>query len=93
MVFDLIDCRVQATDMSFTVNGDPNLAISGDYAGTSASYSYDYMQEGGFSFEADDGRSGSCEYSYSLTTTYDGSALSFEYDGNICGVDLSDYSS
>ena len=74
----------------FTLDGDPNLTVTGnfDWSETSADGSLTY--DGKFKWEASDGRAGAC--GVNLTATYDfnfgttGSSGSATLNGTVCGV-------
>ena len=82
-------CKASGGASQFTIGGDPNLTISGAYHFDGTTYDYTYNQQGGVSFTTSDGRSGSCQISYTTTVAYDGVKSTAEVKGSICGIDMS----
>lgn len=89
LTMDFNSCQSSGQGTQFTITGDPNLTISGDFNWTGTTYDYTYTEQGGIAFTTSDGRSGSCQINYSSTATYDGTKLSVNLQGSICGTDIS----
>ncbi|GBD32280.1 hypothetical protein HRbin33_01244 [bacterium HR33] len=73
----------------FTLSGDPNLKVTGQFNISETSFGGSITYEGGFAWRADDGRAGGCRmnmratYDFSLTeTTMNGTAT---ISGEVCG--------
>jgi hypothetical protein len=73
-------CEEAHGEVVFTMVGDPNITMTGSGDDTSGSLSIN----GGFTYTATDGRTGSCGVDVDATLT--GTTISF--DGSICGVDV-----
>jgi hypothetical protein len=80
-------CGVLSGGTTFTVDGDPYIAMSGDINVTIDGMSYDisgtYDLDGGFSYTADDGRSGSCAMDVSVNYG------TLSVSGSVCGQSVS----
>ena len=76
-------CVVTEGGVAFTVNGDPEIRITGDITigQTLEDIDIDMTIRGGFTYSSDDGRSGSCGVDVSISMT--GSTISAS--GNVCG--------
>jgi hypothetical protein len=79
-------CKVMSGGNTFTVDGDPNISISGDIDVTLSNQNYSlsgtYDLDGGFSYTSDDGRSGSCAMDVSVDYG------TFSVSGSICGQSI-----
>lgn len=74
------DCVVETTGSTFTVNGAPNLLISGDLTvGEDFALSGTYDMDGGFRYTSDDGRAGTCDVDVSLDFS------DYSLSGQVCG--------
>ena len=78
------NCVVDTDDLSFTINGDPNIRLTGDFEfgaqGTPVgTQTLEYV--GGFSWESSDGRSGSCPVDVQINF----SQTSVSTSGQVCG--------
>jgi hypothetical protein len=82
-------CQTSGQASQVTITGDPSLTITGDFHWTGTTYDYTYTEQGGIAFTTSDGRSGSCQISYSSTVTYDGTKSSVSLTGSVCGTDIS----
>lgn len=82
-------CEGASQTTQFTINGDPSLTISGNFHWTGTAYSYTYTEQGGIAFTTSDGRSGSCQISYTSTVSYDGTTSTVNVTGSVCGTDIS----
>jgi hypothetical protein len=80
-------CVVTSDGVAFTVNGDPNIRITGDVTvnQTAQTVDIDMSMKGGFSYSADDGRSGSCAVDVSISVT----GTSASVTGTVCGQSVS----
>jgi hypothetical protein len=84
VTFSLVEsidaCVVQTTGSTFTVNGAPNLLISGDLTvGEDFALEGTYDMDGGFRYTSDDGRSGTCDVDVSLDFS------DYSLSGQVCG--------
>jgi hypothetical protein len=74
----------------FTVDGDPNIRITGDFDWTETSASGSLNYGGGFAWDASDGRSGTCGVdltaNYNFTWSSTSSSGSATMSGSVCGV-------
>ncbi len=78
------NCQTMATSgPTFTVNGNPNLEMQGDYAFSGSSLTGSFSMGGGFRYESSDGRSGECGIEVDVDySTQQGS-------GSVCGISYS----
>lgn len=80
LVESVDDCVVQTTGSTFTVNGAPNLLISGDLTvGEDFAITGTYDMDGGFRYSSDDGRAGTCDVDVSLDFS------DYNLSGRVCG--------
>jgi hypothetical protein len=80
---EVSNCGIVYNTITFTVDGDPNIKISGDITiGGDMEVSGTYDMKGGFLYSADDGRAGSCAVDASIDFT------TFDIGGSICGHSL-----
>ncbi len=80
---EISNCGIVYNTITFTVDGDPNIKISGDISiGGDMEISGTYDMKGGFLYSADDGRAGSCAVDASVNFT------TFNVDGSLCGHGL-----
>lgn len=79
------NCQTTATGgPSFTVNGNPNIEMQGDYAFSGSSLTGSFSMSGGFRYESSDGRSGECGIEVDVDySTQQGS-------GSVCGISYSE---
>jgi len=89
MTMDFNSCQSSGQASQFTINGDPNLTIKGDFHWTGTTYDYTYTEQGGVAFTTSDGRSGSCQINYNSTVTFDGTKSTINLTGSVCGTDIS----
>jgi len=87
ITFDLTesinDCALVHDATAFTLNGNPNIKINGDLdIGENFSITGTYEMKGGFLYDADDGRSGTCGIDVSVNFT------SLSVGGSICGQNV-----
>ena len=75
-------CVVVYDGDSFTVNGDPNITYQGDIEFSQTAISGTFDMEGGFSYEASDGRRGGC--GIRLSVNFSNQSAS----GQICGLSV-----
>lgn len=88
------NCRVVTeSNNTFTISGDPNIQGAGQFNITDTGFNGSLTYEGGFRWEAADGRAGACainlESNYNFTTsgtTVNGSAT---ISGTVCGHSVS----
>ncbi|MDH3290663.1 MAG: hypothetical protein OEO20_00485 [Gemmatimonadota bacterium] len=77
------NCGIVYNTITFTVDGDPHIKISGDITiGGDMQVSGTYDMQGGFLYSADDGRAGSCAVDASVNFT------TFNIGGSLCGHSL-----
>ncbi len=85
------DCAYPVKSVTITVNGNPNIAITGHLAIVAGvpSGAQTYSQKGGFSWKSSDGRSGTC--TVDLTSSADFSKNLRTVTGTFCGqtIDIS----
>jgi hypothetical protein len=85
--FDLTEaingCVVESGGVEFTVNGDPNIKISGNLTVSGQSISGTFDMTGGFKYTADDGRSGGCGVDVSVNFS------TLQASGSVCGQSIS----
>lgn len=76
-------CMITEDGVVFTVNGDPNITISGDISFDQSLENLDVDMDmiGGFGYSADDGRSGTCAVDVSISLTGTNASVT----GNVCG--------
>jgi len=80
---EINDCKVTSGGNEFTVNGDPDISITGDLTiGENFSFTGTYAMTGGFGYTGD-GRSGSCAMDVSVDYG------DFSVSGSICGQNIS----
>jgi hypothetical protein len=78
------DCVVTVENVAFTVNGNPNITMTGDLTMSGESGSGTFAFDGGFSYTAADGRAGSCGIDVDIV--FSPTALS--YSGTICNTSV-----
>jgi hypothetical protein len=87
------NCKFPSGTETITLQGNPNLILTGNFNGisnrTSQSYHYEYDQNGGVRFGISDGRSGNCSIDYTVTADYNGTATTGSASGTICGITIS----
>lgn len=93
--YDITDCAVPTETTTFTVNGDPYIQFTGDFAFSEGQFSVTATEQGGFRFEADDGRMGSCAIDLTFSASYtqgstEPSSLDASVSGTVCGQAGSD---
>lgn len=86
-------CQVASGDKTFTINGDPNLKVKGNFTfssnGTTESFQGSLNYDGKFKWTSSDGRGGACgvdlaaNYDFTFSTTTTGTA---SVSGSVCGV-------
>jgi hypothetical protein len=76
---------LDASAVTVTVNGDPNIKITADItiANSGASFSGTFGMNGGFTYTGDDGRSGGCAVNVSVNLTNQSAS------GSVCGQSIS----
>lgn len=87
-------CTIATTgDKVFTLDGDPNLKVDGDFDWSETSAHGTLHYKGGFAWESSDGRSGTC--GVDLTSNYEftfsgtgASSASATLSGSVCGVEV-----
>lgn len=84
VIEEINNCRVNVEGTNFTVNGNPNITMSGNIQTSGESTSGTLGYDGGFTWESDDGRSGSC----TIDVDIDFSATSLSYQGQICNTTI-----
>lgn len=82
------DCDVTTETTTFTVTGE--IAFEGDFTFTESLVTMSGREQGGISFTADDGRSGSCAFDVSFEASISDTSGSYEVTGQVCGRDVSD---
>jgi hypothetical protein len=83
---EITNCGVYHNEMLFVVNGAPNITWAGDYMYSSQSLTGTFSLIGGFSYTAEDDRSGSCgmELNINFTTgVATGSLCDRTFDENV----------
>lgn len=86
---DFAGCVVPGETVTFTLNGDPDVAISADIAITSTSVSIDINADGAVAFVTDDGRSGSCTLDFGVSGSATSSGGIETHTGTVCGLPVS----
>lgn len=93
-------CAVPTETTTIVLEGSPYIQLDMDFSLTQTSLVLSGSQEGGISFTAEDGRSGSCAFSVDFSGDFDLEAQtgSSSVSGTVCGVSASnltvfDYSS
>jgi hypothetical protein len=76
------DCVVTAEGVVFTVNGNPNITMTGDFTMSGESISGTFAFNGGFSYSAADGRVGSCGVDVDIVF----SPTSLSFSGTVCNT-------
>ena len=87
-------CTIETSgDKVFTIDGDPNLKVGGEFDFTETSASGTLNYEGKFAWDASDGRAGAC--GVDLTSNYEftfsgtgASSASVTVSGSVCGVSV-----
>ncbi len=84
------NCGVRtASGRVFTLSGDPNLEVTGQFNITETSFGGSITYEGGFRWRSDDGRAGDCRLSmqatYNLTATETTVSGTATVSGKVCG--------
>jgi len=83
-----MDCVVGDGTNTFTLNGDPRVEMVVEFAANAEGETIDGTLNGGFSFESDDMRSGSCAMDVTFHIETDGSVSSISsVSGTVCGLD------
>jgi hypothetical protein len=83
LVESIDDCVVNTTGSQFTVNGAPNIIISGELTvGEDFALSGIYDMDGGFRYESDDGRAGTCDVDVSIDFS------NLTVSGRVCGQNV-----
>jgi len=76
-------CALVYNSIRFTVNGDPNIKINGDLdIGENFNITGTYEMKGGFEYDADDSRSGTCGVDVNVNFT------NLTASGSFCGQSL-----
>jgi hypothetical protein len=91
------NCVVEGQSTTFTINGDPNVKMTGDVSVTQTSYSINWDVGGGIRFTTDDNRSGTCSVSISIDGDFNFADLNnptalqsaFTISGSVCGQSVS----
>ncbi len=78
------DCVVNYENVAFTVNGNPNITMTGNFTMVADDVNGTFAWDGGFTYAADDGRSGSCGIDVEIV--FSSTALS--YSGQICDTTI-----
>jgi hypothetical protein len=85
-------CKVQSGTETISLEGNPNLTVTGNYNGSyngsATTFHYEYDQNGGIQFDINDGRSGTCTIDYTVTADYNGTKTSGSASGSICGTNI-----
>ena len=83
-----MDCVVGDGTNTFTLNGDPRVEMVVEFTANAEGETIDGTLNGGFSFESDDMRSGSCAMDVTFHVETDGSLASVStVSGTVCGLD------
>ena len=78
------DCVVTVETVVFTVNGNPNITMTGDFTMSGQDISGTFGFNGGFSYTAADGRQGSCGVDVDIVF----SPTSLSYTGTVCNTTI-----
>ena len=84
-------CPACASDVVFTLDGDPNLKVQGEFTWSETAAEGSLTYEGTLAWESSDARAGSCgieltaNYDFNFGTTGTSSA-SATLSGTVCGV-------
>ena len=86
-VWNFNECMVSTETTSFTVNGDPNIALEADFVFGENEFTTSGTEKGGFSFTVSDGRSGSCaiDLAFNTSVNTETNAISSTVSGTVCG--------
>ena len=91
MSMDLNECVV-ATEMgNLTVNSAPEVRFTGSFNFAETSTSFDVTEVGGFSFDAADGRRGSCAIDVRVIGEVTATSASQTMTGTVCGRSASEF--
>jgi hypothetical protein len=91
MSMDLNACVV-ATEMgNLTVNSDPEVQFTGSFEFAETSTSFEVTEVGGFSFDAADGRRGSCAIDVRVIGEITGTSATQTVTGTVCGRSASEF--
>ncbi len=86
---DMSNCGVTtASNLLFTLNGEPDIDIVGDMAMSETSFSGTLSYTGGFAWVSDDERAGVCGVSFDVS--FSSASQTGTYSGEICGQPVSD---
>jgi len=94
--FDLTEtitnCVVQGSTSTFTVNGDPNVNLSGSMSSSGETFTIDWKMRGGFKYTSGGSRTGSCSVSVDIKGTVDLNNLTnpnaITVSGSVCGQSI-----
>ena len=83
------DVQTQAGTV-FTLTGNPNVGVSGDFSFGNQQYSGGLSYDGGFDWSADDGRSGTCGIGLDANFDLDATNLtgSASVSGKVCNISV-----
>lgn len=92
LTMNFTNCLVTGQTRQYTVSGDPNITMAGDFEFTQTSFSFTFQVRGGFSFTTDDGRSGTCAVSIDVSGSFDQStgSSSESVNGSMCGRNINE---
>ena len=92
VTWEPMDCVVSDDTNTFTLNGAPRVEMVVEFAADEAGETIDGTLNGGFSFESEDLRSGSCAMDVTFHVETDGSVSSAStVSGTVCGLDADDF--
>jgi hypothetical protein len=83
---DFAGCQLIGDAVTLTLDGNPDIDFSGSIAITDVSVLLGIEVDGNVSFETDDGRSGTCDVTLSLSAGATALGVSEQLTGTICGV-------
>ncbi|MCZ6915855.1 MAG: hypothetical protein O7I93_03675 [Gemmatimonadetes bacterium] len=78
------DCGVTVGNILFTVNGNPNITMIGEFTVSGEDVSGTFAFDGGFSYTSADGRVGSCGVNVDIVFT----PTSLSYQGQVCNTTI-----
>jgi hypothetical protein len=84
-------CRVPTETTTIVLDGDPYIQFDMDFSSSETSLELSGSQQGGISFTAEDGRSGTCAIDIDFSGTLDQQSQSgsSSVSGTVCGVSAS----
>lgn len=81
------DCLIEGELHVYTVSGQPNLHMTGDFHSDGGDeFDATFALVGGFGFLVDDGREGTCGIDVTTTVSIIGTSVTATAQGTICGI-------